>query len=207
MLPAARRPKRIVRLDTAGWAETPDAVRAAYEDFLRMIAGRGVEIVGRRDSPEIEAFERDIATMLEVSMAILTWEGRYPLQQFAERHPDKIGKAVAERMAAAERMTPADYHKALDRQAKMRAMYEALAAGADALVTLNAPGPAPLGMPVGNPIYGDLSSILWPPALNLPLLAVDAMPVGVQLLAGHYKDHELTAVGHWLVHLALRGEG
>ncbi|MGE3936978.1 MAG: amidase [Rhodospirillaceae bacterium] len=206
-LPAARRPKRIIRLDTAGWAETTAPTRAAYEAFLDMLAARDVQIVGRKDDPAVEAFEREVAAILEVSTAILTWEGRYPLQQFYDRHRDQMGKTAADRMAAAEAMTPADYHRALDRQARIRAMYEALAAQCDALITLNAPCPAPVGIPVGSPVYGDLSSITWAPALNLPLLAVDNMPMGIQLLGGYYRDWELTATGHWLVHLALRGEG
>ena len=53
-------------------------------------------------------------------------------------------------------------------------------------------------MPVGNSIYGELSSVVGVPTLNLPLLALDEMPLGVQLLGYYRKDWELVGIGRWL---------
>ena len=73
-----------------------------------------------------------------------------------------------------------------------------MADSTDAFVTLNSVDAAPVGMPVGNSIYGELSSVVGVPTLNLPLLALDEMPLGVQLLGYFRKDWELVGIGRWL---------
>ncbi len=57
-------------------------------------------------------------------------------------------------------------------------------------------------MPVGDVVYGEPSSILGCPALNLPLLSVEGMPLGVQLMGYFREDHRIVANAHWLVHAA-----
>ena len=203
-LPAERKPARLVRLDTAGWAETPEATRAAFDDFVRGVAAEGVEILTRRDAPEIEALERRLATLTPMMMTVLTWEGRYPLALYAARYPDKLGPAVAERVKASEAMTPAEYANALDYMAELSRLYQALQGRADGCIALTGTGAAPVGMAVGNPVYGDVSSALGAPAFNLPALAIDGMPLGVQAIGFHRGDFALAAIAHWLVHVMIR---
>lgn len=202
-LPAERKPARLVRLETAGWAETPEATRAAFDHFVAGIAAKGVEIVGRRDSAEVEALEQQLAGLTRVMIDVLTWEGRYPLAIYAARYPDKLGKAVSERVKASAAMTPDDYARALDYMAELRRRFEALRGKADGCLALTGTGAAPAGMAVGNPVYGDVSSALGAPAFNLPLLAIEDMPLGVQTIGFHRGDFELAAVAHWLVHVTL----
>jgi Asp-tRNA(Asn)/Glu-tRNA(Gln) amidotransferase A subunit family amidase len=73
-----------------------------------------------------------------------------------------------------------------------------LAQRAHGFVTLSSPGPGPIGMDQGSAVFNEASSILGAPALNLPLLAVDQAPLGVQLLGRWHGDESLTAVGRWL---------
>ena len=88
-----------------------------------------------------------------------------------------------------------------------RVRHEALASTYDGFVTLNAVGPAPEGMPVGNTVYGEQSSVLGIPALNMPLLAMDGMPLGVQMLGYFRQDVELVAMAHWILHSTRGTEG
>jgi Asp-tRNA(Asn)/Glu-tRNA(Gln) amidotransferase A subunit family amidase len=109
-------------------------------------------------------------------------------------------------------MTPADYGRAQSWCRALRQRYDSLRGKADGFITLNATGAAPEGMAVGNPIYGDVSSVLGTPAFNLPLMAIDGMPLGLQLMGFHRTDFELAAVAHWLVHVTIgrvaeRGSG
>ena len=53
-------------------------------------------------------------------------------------------------------------------------------------------------------VYGEPSSVLGCPALNLPLLSVAGMPLGVQLMGFFRADAQIVAHAHWLVH-AVRG--
>jgi len=103
-------------------------------------------------------------------------------------------------------VTPEQYEEALDWSAAARLRHEALAAKYDAFITLNATGPAPEGMPVGNAVYGEKSSVLGVPALNVPLLAQDNLPLGIQLLGYFRRDYDLIALGHWMIHAVLREE-
>jgi Asp-tRNA(Asn)/Glu-tRNA(Gln) amidotransferase A subunit family amidase len=203
-LPAARKPARLIRLDTAGWAETDAATRAAFDGCVRAIADAGVEILTRRDAPEIEALESQLAGLTPVMMAVLTWEGRYPLALYAARHPGKLGTAVAERVAASGKMTPDDYARALDFMAELKRLYAAVEGRADGCIALTGTGAAPVGMAVGNPVYGDVSSALGAPAFNMPMLAIEDMPLGVQVIGRHGGDFVLAAVAHWLVHVMIR---
>ena len=50
----------------------------------------------------------------------------------------------------------------------------------------------------GLPAYNAWTSVTGAPALNLPLLAVDGLPVGVQIIGQHHTDHLLTGMGKWI---------
>jgi Asp-tRNA(Asn)/Glu-tRNA(Gln) amidotransferase A subunit family amidase len=56
-------------------------------------------------------------------------------------------------------------------------------------------------MDQGSAIFNEASSILGAPAINLPLLAVDAAPLGIQLLGGWHGDERLTGVARWLAEM------
>ena len=52
----------------------------------------------------------------------------------------------------------------------------------DAIITPSSPGVAPLGFATtGNPVFCTLWTYLGVPALNLPLLTVNGLPLGIQL--------------------------
>jgi Asp-tRNA(Asn)/Glu-tRNA(Gln) amidotransferase A subunit family amidase len=76
-----------------------------------------------------------------------------------------------------------------------------LAQRADGFITLSSPGPGPVGTDQGSAIFNEASSVLGAPAINLPLLAVDAAPLGIQLLGRWQGDERLTAVARWLAEL------
>jgi Asp-tRNA(Asn)/Glu-tRNA(Gln) amidotransferase A subunit family amidase len=196
--PTPRRPARLIRLDTAGWAATPDATRDVFDRWVAGIEEAGVEVIGRADAPGVEALEQKLAVLTPVMMDVLTWEGRYPLALYGVRHFDRLGPVVADRVKAAERMTPADYARALNFMEDLRARFRALAGRADGFVTLTATGAAPEGMGVGDPVYGDVSSALGCPAINMPLLAIDGMPLGVQCMGFYRMDQDLARLAGWL---------
>ena len=203
-LPRPAKPDRLIRLDTAGWAATTEETRAAFEDYLGTLAAAGIEIVRRTDDPEIEAYERDLVVLRDVMTLMLTYEGRWPLAMYADRHWDLVSPRVQERVAAGRELTPEAYAEALEWCIAFRARHRTLSGRADGFITLNQVDPAPVGMPVGDVVYGEPSSILGCPALNLPLLSVAGMPLGVQLMGYFREDHRIVARAHWLVH-AVRG--
>ena len=81
---------------------------------------------------------------------------------------------------------------------------------ADAIVTLACPGPAPLWSgdvpgeplaprPTGDFVFNAPSSMLFAPAVTVPLMAVDGMPVGVQVMGQRQQDARVTAIARWLL--------
>ena len=202
-VPRPDKPKRLIRLDTDGWKDTTDSVKAIYEDYLGTLTDDGIEIVGRAGHPEIEDYEQKLIELRDVIALILTYEGRYPLAMYADRHWDLLSERVQERVVAGRELTPDDYAKALDWCIAFRDQHRGLRDRADGFITLNQVDPAPVGMPVGNMVYGEPSSVLGSPALNLPLLAVDGLPLGIQLIGHFREDDRIVAHAHWLVHAAL----
>lgn len=206
-LPAAKKPKRLARLDTAGWAETPDETRAIFDNMIQELKRAGVEVADRTDDPALERYEQDLIELRKIMAVILTYEGRWPLMMYADRDPERMGTRVLDRAraAATDEVTREQYEDALIWSEGARLRHEALASSYDGFLTLNATGPAPEGMAVGNTVYGEPSSVLGIPALNMPLLAQDDMPLGVQLLGYFRQDVELVSVAHWILH-AMNGK-
>ena len=62
-----RRPRCLARLETAGWAECNDGVRAAFEEALAELERAGVEIVGKADDVRIAALEDALKEAGEVT--------------------------------------------------------------------------------------------------------------------------------------------
>ncbi len=196
--PAPARPARLIRLDTAGWARTDDASRRAFEDFLAVLAGDGVEIFARHDDPAIAAYEDELTSMPELWMQLYRFEMRWPLLQYRDHDRSKIPPRLLRGLDEGEGLTQERYRAALVKREYVRGLHHELASRADGLVTLSAPGPAPVGTDQGSAVFNESSSVLGVPAISLPLLAVDGMPVGVQLQGAQHGDERLTAYARWI---------
>ncbi len=196
-LGAAVRPKRLIRLDTRAWDITEAETRAVFEDFLGRLAAEGVEIVSRRDDARIEDFEQNMLTIPDYMSPIFAYEMRWPAGPYRDRGAELLSEKIRERLAVGEAMTQEDYRRALDKRSAAREGFARLGDIADGCILLSATGPAPVGMAVGDPVYGDISSCMGAPAFNLPLLADRGLPMGVQLLGQPHRDYDLARIGHW----------
>ena len=195
---AAAQTARLIRLDTAGWPAAEPAAKAALEAYLLRLADAGIEIVTRRDDPAIEAYEAALAGMPQLWTNLYRFEMHWPMLQYRERHADKLPPRLLKGIEDGAPITQETYRAALIEREQLRAMHDELAKRADGFITLSSPGPAPVGMDQGSAIFNEASSVLGAPAINLPLLAVDAVPLGVQLLGRWQGDERLTAVARWL---------
>jgi len=196
--PAPRKPERLVVLETAGWAATDEASRAAFEDTVGQLADAGVEIYRRGDDPAIEAYEAETAHSPELWRQLYRFEMRWPMYQYLDYDADRIPPRLKAGVQEGVGLTQEEYRAALQRRAYWRSMHDEIANRCDAMVTLSSPGPAPIGMDQGSAIYNEASSIIGMPAISLPLLAVDGVPLGVQIQGHSHRDEALTAVGRWM---------
>ena len=204
-LGAAVKPKRLARLETRAWPDTEEETREIFERFVADVAGHGVEIVSRRDDARVEALEQALLTIPAFMFDIFAYEMRWPTWGYRDMEGGLLSEAVLERLARGEALSPGDYRDRLEMRDELRRTFAALAGAFDGYLTLSAKGPPPVGMPVGDPVYGDVSSCLGAPAWNLPLLADRGLPMGVQLLGHPHQDYDLALRGRWLAGAFLAG--
>lgn len=197
-LPSPRKPGRVIKLESAGWDVTPNNTREVFEEYIEMLASQGVEIVDRANDPDVERLEQKLRELPAITLLMLTYEGRYPLSVYADRTPELLSERVLDRVKVGQDLKPEEYARALDWCHDFRRLWGGMAHRADAFLTLNSVDVAPAGTPVGNSIYGEASSVLGVPALNLPLLNLNNMPLGIQLIGFYRKDWELVGFGRWL---------
>ena len=199
-LPQAAKPRRLARQYTYGWSQTDDASKELFESFLRALAAKGVEIVEPPAGEEFAAYEEATAKTPEFFFDAMLWEFRWPLRAWRDLKPGTLSEAIEGYIATAEKMTLADYERAAAKRERLRALHRALAGKVDGFITLAHIGPGQKGQPkVGTPWYNDASSAIGAPTVNLPLLAVDGVPLGVQLMGFEGADAQLVAQARWML--------
>jgi Asp-tRNA(Asn)/Glu-tRNA(Gln) amidotransferase A subunit family amidase len=196
--PPPRKPLRLIRLDTAGWPAAEPAARDTLEVYLSHLSEAGVEIITRRDDPAIEVYETAHISTPQLWTNLYRFEMHWPMLQYRERYRDKMPPRLLKGIEDGAHITQETYRAALAERDKFRALHDELAQRADGFITLSSPGPGPIGTDQGSAVFNEASSILGAPAINLPLLAVDQAPLGVQLLGRWHEDERLTAVARWL---------
>ncbi|HEX9464281.1 MAG TPA: amidase [Alphaproteobacteria bacterium] len=185
-------------IETVGWDKAQPAAKDRLAEFRRWAEGRGVRVLDRRSSAPLQAFEAAIADAMPVCSAINAWEFLWPLAAVAKHSKHLISASMRERLETAQKMNDAEYQAMLARRAAMRLAHQALKGHVDGLVTLAAPGAAPVGLETtGDPIFNVPATGLGAPALSLPLFQVDAMPLGLQLIGFPGEDRALSALANW----------
>ena len=104
-----------------------------------------------------------------------------------------------DRMAANEKMTLDDYRTALAEREKVRTTYAKLADRCEAVVTLSAIGPAPVGLHgTGISPFNAPASLIGAPAISLPLFKEEGLPLGLQVMGFLNRDAELFSIAGWV---------
>ena len=208
--PVAAKPGRLIVLETEGWAALDAASREAFEALLEGLRRAGITLLRRRDHPWIEALEQGIVDGRAVCNAITGWENRWAMRNLVDQHPAGVSARAKATLEKAEAMTPEDYRAALMERTTAQLRHTAVAPLADAIVTLSCPGFAPLWSgdvpgkplaprPTGDFVFNAPSSMLFAPAVTMPLLAVGGLPVGVQLMGQQHEDARVTAMARWML--------
>jgi Asp-tRNA(Asn)/Glu-tRNA(Gln) amidotransferase A subunit family amidase len=180
--PSPRKPRRLGVLETAGWSVASPGAKKAMADVLTRLKTAGIELITRQSHARLAAVEVAIAQARELSMRINSWESRWPLNTYRARDASKLSRVMLSRLADAEAMTLDDYRGDLAQREKARALYADLAAECDGCVSLSAPAAAPLGLhSTGDPTCTAHVSLLGIPAISLPVLQDEGLPLGLQV--------------------------
>jgi len=198
-MPPPARPQRLVFLETAGWQVASAEAKKAIQKSLALLSRNGIDILTRQSDQLVGAVEEAIADARALSIRINTWESRWPLNTYRNRDAGKLSRAMLARLAQAEAMSLDDYRADLDERIRVRALYESLAAQCDACVTLAAPAAAPVGLSsTGDPVFAVPFSLLGVPAISLPLLREQGLPLGLQVTGFQGKDATTSAIAGWV---------
>jgi len=198
-MPPPARPQRLVFLETAGWQVASAEAKKTIQESLALLSRNGIDILTRQSDQLVRAVEEAIADARALSIRINTWESRWPLNTYRNRDAGKLSRAMLARLAQAEAMSLDDYRADLDERIRVRALYESLAAQCDACVTLAAPAAAPVGLSsTGDPVFAVPFSLLGVPAISLPLLREQGLPLGLQVTGFQGKDATTSAIAGWV---------
>ncbi len=152
------------------------------DEALKRLKAAGIEVLTRANNAKVAATETAIADARPISMRINAWEGRWPLNTYRNRDASKLSCVALERLRDAEAMTLDDYRADLKTREAARAVYEALAGECDVCVSLAAPGAAPKGLQsTGDPNATVHVSLLAIPAISLPVMQDEGLPLGLQV--------------------------
>jgi Asp-tRNA(Asn)/Glu-tRNA(Gln) amidotransferase A subunit family amidase len=198
-VPPAARPRRLVFLETAGWQIASPEAKQGVQELMARLSRIGIDIVTRQSNKVVDAVEEAIANARPLSIRINTWESRWPLNTYRNRDASKLSRAMLTRLAQAEAMGLDDYRADLNERIRIRVLYESLAAQCDCCVTLAAPAAAPVGLgSTGDPVFTVPSSLLGVPAISLPLMHEQGLPLGFQLMGFYGKDATAAATAGWI---------
>ncbi|MFC3126788.1 amidase family protein [Pseudoroseomonas globiformis] len=198
-LPEARQPRALALLQTAGWSLLHADAAAALNIALEALMARGVAILTAEACPELAELERLVADAKALSNGINAWEWLWPLGAFAARDEAALSPSARDRLAVARHMTRGDYVALLERRATARAVHGRLAALCDGMISVSATGAAPVGLEsTGDPVFAAPGSVLGIPAVSLPILRSEGLPLGLQLLGFQDRDAALFSHAAWI---------
>jgi Asp-tRNA(Asn)/Glu-tRNA(Gln) amidotransferase A subunit family amidase len=198
---SAVKPTRLITIEAEGWQHVDGESRAAFESLLTRLTGAGVEIITRRDNALVEAFEQAIGDSLALCRDICAYEMRWSLQNLVDEHGGGLSDSLTARLNLSYDITPDDYRNLLLQRDNARRALAALVGLGDAIISLSSCGPAPrldnggvdsgISHTTGLPAFNAWTSQTGAPAITIPLLEVNGLPLGVQLIGQHYSDHHL----------------
>ena len=198
-LGAARKPKRLIQLETLGWQDTDDNTKEKFQNFIDTLSDTGIEIISRKNDSSIESFEKTLHTIPDFLTDLFCWEMQWPGKTQRDKGEHLISSGILDRIAHGETMKIEDYRRCLELRQALRENFETTRGVGDAFILPSAQGPAPkASIGTGNPIYGDVTSCLGAPGYNLPLLEDCGLPMGIQIMGFPHDDFNLGHIGKWL---------
>jgi len=140
---------------------------------------------------------------------LCSYELRWALRNY--RDTGKLSNELGLWLDMAEDLNLDDYRQALHQRDQIRAAWVALRPICDAMLALSSPGPAPAldfladagesayTFKTGSPSFNAATSLMGAPAITLPLMAVDRLPLGVQLIGHAHEDWTLGGFAQWFM--------
>jgi Asp-tRNA(Asn)/Glu-tRNA(Gln) amidotransferase A subunit family amidase len=179
------RPWRVALLRPQVWAHAPAYAQRSIEGWCwqaeRMMGKRHIEIVEPELPFELAECHRVHATIYNRALA-------YYFKAEHER-AELVSPVMNALIEAGQRITPAEYEAALERQVELARIAESFFRGFDVAVTLSTAGEAPLRHVEEAPDSALMWTLTQLPSISAPVFrSPRGLPFGLQLVARRYND-------------------
>lgn len=181
-------PPRLALVLPPSWAEADPGMRGAFAALVERLGSRVVAV----DVPLL-------ADVIEWQRIVQLAENAHYYGPLLEQAPELISPGLTQRLKTGLAIDAREYLGAITgREPAYRALLGTLKRFT-AILAPAAMGPAPHGLgATGNPVMNGLWTYLGMPAVSVPLLEVDGLPVGVQLVGWRHDDARLLRTARWL---------
>lgn len=181
-------PPRLAFVRTPAWeAAHPDA-RVAILGLVQRLGESAAEI----DIPML-------AEAIDWQRTVQLAENAHYYGALLDENPGLISPGLTQRLQAGRAVDAQTYLRAITSREPAYRNVTAALKGRSAVITLAALGPAPRGLQsTGDPVMNGVWTYLGMPAISLPLLTVEGLPVGVQLVGQRHDDARLLRTARWL---------
>ena len=207
--PQPIKPTSLIFLETEGWTSVDDETKEAFVQFLETCEKNKITIFKRKSSILVEELELKINNASEIANSITSWENRWGYRNLINKTPEKVSERLKNTLEKAEAMTPEIYQRFILQRAYIRQAHKMCAPVADAIITLSCPGPAPkwsgdtdgralVARPTGDPVFNFASSLMGAPCVTIPMLSIDNLPVGIQIMTQREEDAKATSYARWI---------
>lgn len=187
----SRPPRRLAFIKSPVWTQGDETMRAAIEAFVSTF--RGLEIT----ETELPAGFEHIIRLQQIVQFSDIARNYGPI---ADAHPDRVSQKLKDVIAEGRTFSAASYDDARSKQDALCEALRPIFVHNDAILTPAAAGIAPVGLQsTGSPMFNGLWTYLKLPCISLPLLTVDAMPLGVQLVGARGDSGRLLGVASWMM--------
>ena len=174
---------------TPKWDKADSAARLAMEEFASSLGTDCTEV--------------DLPVWLSEA-----WDWQRVLQSYgnalhygplADAHGDAMSQSLRDTIADGRSMSEATYRHAVEKRTEVRSALDEVFESFDAILCLASAGPAPKGLDwTGDPVFNAFWTYAGTPCITLPLLEIDGMPMGVQLVGRPGADGPLLRNARWL---------
>jgi Asp-tRNA(Asn)/Glu-tRNA(Gln) amidotransferase A subunit family amidase len=184
---------RIGVLRAPVWREASDDARARFDVWA--------DSLDMHDGVELgDIFDDAVACQRLILDANLAGNFGAVLQT----KPEALKAMTRERVVAGLAIGAKAVSSALSRVEEQRTRLGQVFEDYDALLTLAAPGEAPLGLSsTGDAVFSVIWTLMGVPAITLPMLVgEDGLPIGIQLIGARGEDAKLLAIAAQIIERA-----
>jgi len=183
-------PPMFAFVKTHAWGDADASTHEAYGELVEQLGDQAHEI----------AIDTTCQRASDACKVIQDVELALHFGPILDRAPDKISKSLGEQIEEGRRVRGVDYLAALEARKDYLDTLREIFLDYGTILTPPARGVAPKGFAsTGDPIFCGLWTYLGVPAVTLPLLEVDGLPLGVQLVGAPRDDARLLRTARGLL--------